>query len=97
MQMRVLVSELKGMVAMSGNGSAFIVTDSKAIALVEVAWLSKMGFLLVAARTVVKPVARTILNIRTAELTQPLGAQRGRQVLIMDRLRHIFRNKNRFV
>jgi hypothetical protein len=95
--MRVLVSGLKGGVAMSGNGSAFNVTDSKAIALVEVAWLSKIGFLLVAAWTVVKLVARTILNRRTAEVKKAFDAQHGRQLLIMDRLRHIFRNKYRFV
>jgi hypothetical protein len=53
MTIRVRVSALKGTEAVSGNGSAFIVTDSKAIARVEADSLNNTGGLLVAALTVV--------------------------------------------
>jgi hypothetical protein len=49
------VSELNGIEAVSGNGSALIVTDSKAIARVEVDSLNRTGGLLVAAWSVVGP------------------------------------------
>ena len=54
MQMRVRVSAPSGTVAVKGKGSAFIVNDSKATARVLVAWLIRIGFLLVAALAAVK-------------------------------------------
>jgi hypothetical protein len=58
------VSELNGTDAATGNGSAFIVTDSKAIARVEVDSLNKTGGVLLAAWSVIKlpltPKRRTI-------------------------------------
>jgi hypothetical protein len=79
MQIRVRVSALKGTVAVSGKGSAFIVTDSKATARVFAAWLSRIGFLLVAAFAMVKPqINRTNGKIRL------LAAQHGKQVFIKD-------------
>jgi phage gp16-like protein len=52
MQMRVRVSLLKAGFAVGENGSALNVTDSRAMARVLVAWLSRIGFLFVAAATV---------------------------------------------
>jgi hypothetical protein len=49
MQMRVLVSVLKGTVAVRGKGSALKIADSKATALVEPASLINLGGLGLAA------------------------------------------------
>src|SRR5687767_3827774 len=55
MQMRVRGSAPnEGTLAVNANGSAFIVTDSKATARVFVAWLIRTGFLFVAALVVAK-------------------------------------------
>jgi hypothetical protein len=43
MQMRVRVSELKATEEVSGNGSPRSVTDSRAIARVDVLWLIRIG------------------------------------------------------
>ncbi len=57
MAIRVRVSVLNGTEAVTGNGSDFIVTDSKAIARVEVGSLNNVGGLVVAARSVVDTTA----------------------------------------
>ena len=84
--MRVRVSELKGTVAVSGNGSAFIVGDSKAIARVDVAWLNNMGGLLVAPWRVPTsphtPIKRTTWAEAEMSLRQLLGVKRGRLFVI---------------
>jgi hypothetical protein len=54
MAIRVRVSELNGTDAVTGNGSAFIVTDSKAIARVEVDSLNKTGGVLLAAWSMIE-------------------------------------------
>jgi len=75
------------MVAVGEKGSAFIVTDSKATARVVVAWLIKIGFLLVAAFDVLKPQASNRTNGRI----KPFAAQQGKLVFIQDGLRRDFR------
>jgi hypothetical protein len=74
------------MVAVGEKGSAFIVTDSKATARVVVAWLIKIGFLLVAAFDVLKPQASNRTNGRI----KPFAAQQGNLVFIQDGLRRDF-------
>jgi len=87
MQMRVRTSLPKAMVAVGENGSAFIVTDSKATARVDVAWLSRIGFLLVAAFAVPKPQESN----KTHGRIRPFAAQQGKLVFIQDGLRRDFR------
>src|ERR1044072_888481 len=58
-QMRVRLSVLKAGLAVGENGSALNVTDSSAIARVLAAWLSKTGFLFVAAAAGLKQTKRT--------------------------------------
>ena len=83
MQRRERVSLLKAMVAVGEKGSAFIVTDSNATARVVVAWLIRIGFLLVAAFNVPKaPEMRTQIN-----KTKPFAAQQGKLIFIQDGLR----------
>jgi hypothetical protein len=60
MAIRVRVSVLNGTEAVTENGSALMVTDSKAIARVEVGSLNKRGGLVVAAWIVVEPLVTTI-------------------------------------
>ena len=59
MQMRVLVSVLKGTVAVRGKGSALKIADSKATALVEAVSLINLGGLAFAACAATPP---TIIN-----------------------------------
>ena len=81
MQRRVRVSLLKAMVAVGVKGSAFIVTDSNAMARVVVAWLSRIGFLLVAAFDVPKgPEIRMQID-----KIKPFAAQQGKLVFIQER------------
>lgn len=91
MQMRVRVSLLRGKLAVSGKGSAFIVNDSTATARVLVDWLIRIGFLLVAALAVLKPA----INKRTNEKIKPFAAQHGKLFFIKDGLRRDFRNDSR--
>jgi len=65
--MRVRVSELNLTEEVSGKGSGLIVTDSTAMALVEVDSLSKTGDLLVAAWTMLNALARTRSKTTCAE------------------------------
>jgi hypothetical protein len=78
MQMRVRVSGLNATVAVSGKGSAFIVTDSKATARVLLDWLIRTGFLVVAAVATVK------LQVNKTNGTTILAAQRGKLVFIQE-------------
>lgn len=78
MQIRVRVSELNAMDAVGKNGSAFIVTDSKATARVFAVWLIRTGFFVVAAF-----VAKAQIN-RTNGKMNILAAQRGKLVFIQD-------------
>src|SRR5688572_7937054 len=79
MQMRVRGSAPNaGTLAVNANGSAFIVTDSKATARVFVVWLIRTGFLLVDASTVAK-----LLPLRTqSSRAKPITAQRGKLVFM---------------
>src|ERR1044072_1297179 len=70
------------MVAVGEKGSAFIVTDSTARARVVVAWLSKVGFLLVAAFDVLKPPIN-----KTNRRIKPFAVQQGKLVFIQAGLR----------
>ncbi|HZI87095.1 MAG TPA: hypothetical protein VFD48_09685, partial [Pyrinomonadaceae bacterium] len=84
--MRVRVSELNGTEAVSGNGSAFMVGDSKAMARVEVDSLSNTGGLLVAAWRVATspqvPINKTTWADAEMSLRQLLGVKRGRLFVI---------------
>jgi len=66
MQMRVLVSVLKGTVAVRGKGSALKIADSKATALVEPASLINLGALGLAAWAATTPA--TIINRSTKDI-----------------------------
>jgi len=83
MQIRVRVSLLKAGLVVGENGSALNVTDSRAIARVLVAWLSRIGFLFVAASTV--PLKRTQIR-RTKKKLKFRAAQHA--VRINDGLRN---------
>ena len=78
MHTRVRVSELNGTDDVSENGSAFIVTDSKATARVFAVWLMRVGFLVVAAVAVKMQINRTNWEINI------LAAQRGKLVFIQE-------------
>jgi hypothetical protein len=82
MQMRVRVSVLNFTVEVSGKGSAFSVTDSRAMARVELASLNKTGGFALAALVTLKlpqtaPRKRKLMNVRTH-----LGGQRRELVFI---------------
>jgi hypothetical protein len=86
MQMRVRVSGLNiGIDGVSGKGSAFIVTDSKATARVFAVWLIRIGFLFVAALTAVKEH-----TTRTSGKIRLFAALHGKLVFIQDGLRRGF-------
>ena len=89
MQIRVRVSELKAVVAVVANGSAFMVTDSNATARVLVAWLIRTGDLLVAALVVLLKVT----SKRSNGKIKNFAAQREKLILIQDGLRREFRNE----
>jgi hypothetical protein len=82
MQMRVRVSELKFTLEVRGNGSAFNVTDSSAIARVELLSLIKTGDLLVAARVVLTLALTVVRRARMTILRRLSGEQRGRLVIM---------------
>jgi hypothetical protein len=79
------VSLLKGRVAVRGKGSALKESDSKATARVLVAWLTRTGFLLVAASAVIKQA-----NRRKGK-EKPIAAQRFKLVLIKGSAPTLFR------
>ena len=76
--MRFRVSVLKGTGCVREKGSALMVTDSNATARVVVAWLSRTGFLLVAASAVEWEINRTHEKIKL------FAAQHGRLIFIKE-------------
>lgn len=84
MAIRVRVSELKLTVEVSGNGSGLIVTDSKAMARVEVDSLSKTGDLVgfAALAGSARPAVRTASAMITSF---------GQQSLVVERLVRLWR------
>jgi hypothetical protein len=89
MQMRVLVSVLKGTVAVRGKGSALKIADSKATALVEPVSLINLGGLGFAACAATPP---PIIN-RNAKDIYParcLTGESGELVVIGQALQHRF-------
>jgi hypothetical protein len=82
MQMRVRVSLLKLTVAVGGKGSAFSVTDSRAIARVEMAVLSSTGALALAAQAALMLPHTVAKKTRHITLKAFLGELHGRLIFI---------------
>ena len=82
MQMRVRVSELKFTVEISEKGSAFSVTDSRAIARVEAESVINVGDLLVAARVVLAFPQIAAIRAKLISVKKISGEQRRRLVNI---------------
>src|SRR5678815_623866 len=82
MQIRVLVSGLYATVDVSGNGSAFIVTDSKATARVFAVWLISVGaFAFAANRELIPPLIAKVI-VKRRRFVKPARTSRGDLVFI---------------
>jgi hypothetical protein len=82
MQMRVRVSELKFTVEVGEKGSAFSVTDSRAIARVEVESVIKTGDLFVAARVTLTLPKIVVIRAKLISVRRIPGEQRRRPIII---------------
>ncbi len=82
MQMRVRVSELKFTVEVGEKGSAFSVTDSRAIARVEAESVIKIGDLFVAARVVLTLPQIAVIRAKLIRVRRILAEQRRRLIII---------------
>src|SRR5512132_4155164 len=82
MQMRVRVSVLNFTVEVGGKGSAFSVTDSRAMARVELASLSKTGGFGFAARVMLKLPQTAVRKRKLMNVRTHLGGQRWELVFI---------------
>jgi hypothetical protein len=85
MQIRVRVSELNFTVAVSGKGSPFNVTDSRAMARVEVASLINFGCFRFAARTEMALPQKSKTREKTTDVTVFLWKEGG-PLGVMDKL-----------